>query len=329
MHSLADIMNQALERRASDVLISANQPLAMRVNGRTVIQGNPITRQDAEELIRQLPTTDQDIRGLTDFARDLDSLSVRLRVSIAEDQYGPTAAVRLIKFDLPTSLELGVPSNLIDAVTAARPGLILISGPTDAGKSTTIASALYEAHMTRDLHTITIEDPVEHRIPALRGLINQYPTPRAELSERVLSTLRQVPDIIMIGEIRSAQDIQTALDAAESGHLVITTVHARSATDAISRVINALPNQQQAAQQLSMVLRMSIYQRLLPTTNDRRVLIHETLNASPKIASLIREMKYTSIRDSQDLTKLQTSLDKVRHRLSQDTLAEFNDLATA
>lgn len=325
MHSLGDIMTHALEQKASDVLISAHQPVALRVNGRTIVHGPPLNRQDAETLIRQLPTTEQDLEGLQDFSRDIEALNLRVRVSLSNDQYGPTAAVRLIKFNLPSSLELGIPNTLITAVTAAQPGLILISGPTDAGKSTTIATAIHEAHMESDLHTITIEDPVEYRIPALRGVINQYPTPRAELSERVLGTLRQVPDIIMIGEIRSSDDIQTALDAAESGHLVITTIHARSATDALSRVIHALPNPTRAAQQLSTTLRLSLYQRLVPTTDERRVMAHESVNVSPRIRTLIRDMKYSSIQDSQEFHPLLRSIETHRRLLHPDVLAQYAD----
>lgn len=312
------IMTQAAEEGASDVILSAGQPLALRVNGNINVIGTALTTEQVQRFIDELRTSEQRADPKNDFSRDVARFPARMRINISNDHRGPVVTVRLIRRDLPAPAELGVPQAIITRVQQCAPGLILISGPTDSGKSTTIASCIAHALKTRPLHVLTIEDPVEYLIPPGQGVINQREVERADFPHAVTNSLRQVPDIIMIGELRGRESLQAALEAAESGHLVIASVHARNAIDAVQRIATSFPDARQSSvlQQLSSVLIASLHQRLLPDRQGGRTMINELLLNLPHVRGNVASGAFHQI-PNQMSTGSKYGLHTLQHDLEQ------------
>lgn len=303
------LLTSAVAAGASDLLLSTNHPPAVRIAGKLHLVAKP----DDLQITPQFPNreledsdrlTEADIRSFLDtipppsgenaedFSRDSEHFPARLRANVSSNEHGPVITVRFLSRDLRTPAELRIPQSVADHVEQRTPGLILVSGPTDAGKSTTIASLLAHALRTQAMHVITIEDPVEYVIPSGLGIVNQRHVPRHAFPLAVENALRQVPDVIVIGELRSAATMQAALDAAESGHLVLASLHARSSVDALQRIVASFPDsaRQGALLQLSSALVSSLHQRLLPKHRapNERVLVTEVLHSTSAVRTSIR-----------------------------------------
>ena len=292
---LKEILRKALEQNASDVHLTAGCVPVFRING-------VLHKQELPEITDEALCLFAGEYGITlthenqheiDFACDFESLC-RMRVNIYRQSGKTAAAIRLIKNKLPTLQELNVPASAVK-FACLRSGLVLVTGPTGSGKSTTLAALIEEINQSRAAHIITLEDPVEYKFTEVKSVIRQRGIGSDTLSfaSGLRAALREDPDVIMVGELRDAESIAIAVTAAETGHLVLATLHTRDAVSALSRIIDsvALEKQQQIRIQLAETLQGVIAQRLLPACSGRLTAAFEVLVATPAVRSLIRENK--------------------------------------
>jgi twitching motility protein PilT len=273
----------ARDRGAADVLVSTNQSVRLRVDGH--IESLELTLDDAE-----LAACVAALGSSTDHSLEIEG--TRLRLNAFDHLGGFALAVRLIRDRVPTLSELSLPPE-IGSVVDHRDGLVLVCGPTGSGKSTTLASLIDLLDQRRAAHVITLEDPIEYRFAPRRCLIHQrevgthVPTFAAGLK----AALREAPDVILLGELRDQDTIAAALTAAETGHLVLATLHAPSAAGAIDRMIDAFPDgqQRQIRWQLAGVLRTVITQFLLPRRDGGRAAAIELVPVTNAVANIMRK----------------------------------------
>lgn len=293
--SIRHLVALAASRRASDVLLSEGLAPHLRIDGDVVtLDEAPITAAELEGALRAFAGPDAiatvQTRGSVDFGADVDD--VRLRGHGFGHERGLGLALRLIKRDVPSLRTLGLPDDLTDLVKL-RSGLVLMAGPTGSGKSTSLVALVAHLNRTRPRHVITLEDPIEYQYQPDRCLIHQREvgvhTP--SFADGLRAALREAPDVIVVGELRDRDTISIALTAAETGHLVLGTVHAPSAGVAIDRLIDAYPEhqQRQARTQLAAVLRAVVTQHLLPTRTGGRVPAIERVLVTSAVAALIRK----------------------------------------
>ncbi len=287
-HLLAVPVAMAHERGASDVVLSSGQAPRMRVDGR--LENLDVTIDDHElaACVHGLATTGPGVSA--DLSLDLDG--VRVRVNAFDHLHGSAVAARLVRDHVPTLGDLGLPSEL-GAVVELRDGLVLVCGPTGSGKSTTLASLIDLLDQRRAAHVITLEDPIEYRFPARRCLIHQRElgTHIPSFAAGLRAALREAPDVILLGELRDRDTIAAALTAAETGHLVLATLHAPNAAGAIDRMIDAFPEsqQRQARHQLAACLRTVITQFLLPRKDGGRAPAIELVPVTPAVCNIMRK----------------------------------------
>jgi twitching motility protein PilT len=300
---VADCLRLAIKKNASDVLITAGVPPTLRVNGDLFHTNVPSLKpDDTQRLIYEVLTAEQTARF--ERRKELDfSIAMgdecRFRVNCYWQRGAVGAAFRLIPKVIPRLDDLGVPPIMRDLVLRYQ-GLILITGPTGHGKSTTQAALIDILNSERRLHIVTIEDPIEFLHACKNSVVDQREVGSDTLSfaEALRHVLRQDPDVILIGEMRDLETMRTALTAAETGHLVIATLHTNDAVQSVDRIIDSFsPHQQsQVRAQLSMCLLAILSQRLLPRKGGgTRVLATELLCNNPAIANLVREGKTTQI----------------------------------
>lgn len=296
MKSLFEIVNL---KGASDLIMTAGSPPVIRVNGELVNTNYPpLTPQDTKKLIYSILNDKQ--KEKFEEIKELDlSLGVsgnrRFRVNVYMQKGCVSAAFRAIPEEIISLDVLGVPKT-IQKLIFKHQGLILVTGPTGHGKTTTQASLINLINDNKRCHIITVEDPIEYVHKHKKSIVDQR-----EVGEDTLSfplalkhVLRQDPDVILIGEMRDLETISTALTAAETGHLVIATLHTNDAVQSIDRVIDVFPpyHQQQVRIQLAMCLLAVLSQRLLPSANKQgRLLVYEVMKNNSAIANLIREGK--------------------------------------
>jgi twitching motility protein PilT len=301
--SVADVLAFAVERRASDVLITVGVPPAVRVDGELYfVRRPPLKAEDTQRMIYETLTDEQ----IAKFEREKDlDFSVtladthRFRVNCYWQRDAVAAAFRIIPRGIPTLEELGVPPIMRD-LAVRHQGLVLITGPTGHGKSTTQAAMIDVINHERKSHVVTIEDPIEFIHSSDQSVIDQREvgTDTLSFAEALKHVLRQDPDVILVGEMRDLETVRTAITAAETGHLVIATLHTNDAAQTINRVIDIFPphQQNQVRTQLSFCLLAVFSQRLLPHSGGgRRVLASELLLNNPAVANLIREGKIQNI----------------------------------
>jgi twitching motility protein PilT len=296
---LADILVEVLERGASDLHLTVGVPPMIRQNGRLEALDCPkLTPTEARELIYSILTQEQRQRLETDWEIDF-SYSVpsnaRFRVNAFFQRNSLGAAFRLIPVDIKSLDDLGLPKALHSFSQKPR-GFILITGPTGSGKSTTLAALIDEINATRSEHIMTIEDPIEFLHNHKACIINQREvgTDTKGFNRALKSVLRQDPDIILIGEMRDLETIQTALTAAETGHLVFATLHTQDCPQTIDRMIDVFPphQQEQIRVQIASTIQGIVTQQLLPRRDGRgRCVACEILVPTPAVRNLIREGK--------------------------------------
>lgn len=296
MNKLFDLV---AKEGASDLIISAGAPPILRVDGQLIrTKGDPLTPEQAKKLIYGLLDAEQ--KKTFEENRELDfSLARekkhRFRVNVYFQKQSVTAAFRPIPEEIPTWQELGLPEYVTEIATA-RQGLVLVTGPTGHGKTTTQASIIDMINEQRACHVITIEDPIEYVHVHKRSIVDQREVGSDTLSflDALKYVLRQDPDVILIGEMRDLETIQAALRAAETGHLVLATLHTNDAIQTVDRIVDVFPagSKQQVRFQLSMVLLAILSQRLLPRADtEGRVLAIELLKNTTAVANMIREGK--------------------------------------
>ncbi len=295
MKPLSYYFEHAIQHGASDLHLVAHEKPMVRIHGElVVITETELGEKELETAI--LGILDAPAKKKFDVEHDLDFgysyKNVRFRINVHRQEQSIGLAARLVPTEIPTGEVLRFEEPLYDA-TKLIDGLVLVVGPTGNGKSTTIARMVEEINNSRNAHIITIEDPVEFVFTSKKSLIEQRElggdTP--SFASALKHVLRQDPNVIMVGEMRDPETIATALTAAETGHLVFSTLHTSSAGEAIERIVDVFegPKQKQVLIQLSSVLRYVIAQQLLPSADGARIVAREVLVNTPAVANLIRE----------------------------------------
>ncbi len=295
---LDDLLREATERGASDLHLTVGLPPVIRVDGSlTHLRYQPLSPSDTQRLVYDILTTDQVQHFETvhelDFSYGVRGVG-RFRVNVYKQRGSVGAALRSIPDRIPTFEQLNLPPVLRE-LSRRTSGLILVTGPTGSGKSTTIACMIDTINSERPVHIMTMEDPIEYLHRHKRGMVNQRElgTDTDSFANALRAVLREDPDVILIGEMRDLETIQAALTLAETGHLVFGTLHTRNAPQTIDRVIDVFPphQQEQIRVQLSNTLEAVIAQQLMPRIGGGRIAALEILVATSAVRNLIREGK--------------------------------------
>ena len=304
IHSLDEIIIKAQELRASDIHIVCGIPIRVRIDGKLVsFDDNIMTHEDCVYYAKELSPNYDEIAdiGEQDVALGFAD-GTRCRINLFRQQGSVSAAIRILNDHIPSFKELGLPLE-VEQFTEFNQGIVLVTGETGSGKSTTLACLLDKINHTQSKHIITLEDPIEYIYHPDKCIINQREVGQDTRSfqDGLKSILREDPDVILVGEMRTLSTIETALIAAETGHLVFATLHTNSAADTIDRIVDVFPADQQlqVRMQLSMSLQAVICQQLLPHMSGMgRVLATEVMIANNAIRNLIREGKTPQIANS-------------------------------
>ena len=293
------------QRGGTDLLLSAGMTPQLRVHGEleAVPNSTILTVLDTDELAAEvLSREDLDTfreAGELDFSFSWGD-EARVRGNIFRQRGSTALALRLISRELPTMEHLGLPP-VINRFAHQHQGLVLVTGPTGSGKSTTLAAIINEINTVRPCHILTIEDPIEYLHKHKRAIVNQREvgTDTASFSEALRAALREDPDVLLVGEMRDLVSIRFALTLAETGHLVFATLHTNDTSQSIARIIDVFPGdqQQQVRVQLAAALSGIVYQRLLPAAKGGMVAAYEVLVATPAVRNLIKEGKTHQLRN--------------------------------
>jgi twitching motility protein PilT len=298
--NITDILIAAKEEGASDIHLVAGKPPIFRVNG--ILKDMPgvearLMPLDVKELGYSILNEDQEKRfekdNELDFSFGISGVG-RYRVNLHVQRGTIGASIRSLNTEIPHFSKLGLP-EVVNSFTEYENGLILVTGPTGSGKSTTLASLIDKINKEKPCHIITIEDPIEYLHSHKKALVEQreLKSDTASFATALKYALRQDPDVILIGEMRDLDTIGAALTAAETGHLVFGTLHTNNAAKTIDRIIDVFPMDQQSQVriQLSTSLKGVLAQQLIPSTDNKRVAACEIMVGTPAIANLIRENK--------------------------------------
>lgn len=321
------ILEQAVKTGASDIFIVAGLPVSMRIHGIVSMQSEDKLLPDhTKNIISQIYELagERDIgfleqTGDDDFSFALPGLS-RFRVSAYKQRNSFAAVIRIISFSLPDPSDLGIPDKIIHFADFSK-GMVLVTGPAGSGKSTTLACIIDHINNSYKKHIITLEDPLEFLHRHHKSIVSQREinVDTESYVTALRASLRQSPDVILLGEMRDFETIQVAMTAAETGHLIFSTLHTIGAANTIDRIIDVFPpnQQRQIAVQLSMVLQAVVSQQLVPDTNGGMVPAFEIMTVTPAIRNMIRDNKipqidgiiYSSAND--DLVSMDASLLKL------------------
>ena len=300
---LIDLIKYAIENNASDIHITVGIPPVFRIDGvLKYFNNDKLSPKDVEKMVKEILDEEQfeelKVKGEIDISYAKPGIS-RFRVNIYKQRGSYAIALRIIPFKIPTMEELGLP-QVVKSLARLPRGLILVTGPTGSGKSTTLASIIDLINNEKNYHILTLEDPIEYLHKHNNSMINQREigTDSNSFANALRSALRQDPDVILVGEMRDLETMSITLTAAETGHLVLSTLHTIGAAKTIDRIIDVFPphQQQQIRVQLASVLQAIISQQLLPKASGvGRVAAFEIMIATPAIRNLIREGKVHQI----------------------------------
>ena len=302
MQEMKELLAQMIEVKASDVFIDAGLPLSYKASGvhyRT--ETDALTPADAKKCVEDVyALAGRDIKIFEDSANHDDDFSFavpgvgRFRANIFRQRGSYGAVIRVIPFGLPNPDELNIPDTVMNLASTTK-GLVLVTGPSGSGKSTTLACLVDRMNHERNGHIITMEDPIEyvHKHGSCIVTQREVPTDIATYSEALRSAMRESPDVILLGEMRDASTIGTAMSAAEMTQLVLSTLHTTSAADTVERIVDAFPanQQRQIRIQLSIVLQAVVCQQLVPTVDGNTMPVFEIMLMNTAIRNLIREEK--------------------------------------
>lgn len=298
---ITQLLQEAIQTGASDVFIVAGLPFSMRINGVIVRENEEkLTPTDTSNIVSQIyqlaGNRDMNVfeqSGDDDFSFAIPGLS-RFRVSAYKQRGALSVVIRIISFSLPAPAELGIPQRIIDFSNFSK-GLVLVTGTAGSGKSTTLACIIDAINHHYRKHIITLEDPLEFLHRHDQSIVSQREinVDTESYVTALRASLRQSPDVILLGEMRDYETMQVAMTAAETGHLIFSTLHTIGAASTIDRIIDVFPpNQQhQIAVQLSMVLQAVISQQLVPTIDGKMVPVFEIMTVTPAIRNMIRDNK--------------------------------------
>jgi twitching motility protein PilT len=320
-NALESLLIEMAQRGASDLLLVAGAPSVLRVGGRLARTTDaPLSHDDIHSLLAGVVTgrvrEKLETDGSADFslrlarsASDEDRRAWRFRVNVHRQRGTLAAAIRALPTEIPTLTQLRLPPSLAELVKPQR-GLVLVCGPTGSGKSTTLAALVGEVNRTEARHIITIEDPIEYEHRNTRSIIEQVEVGRdaPSFASALRASLRQDPDVILVGEMRDLETVSTALTAAETGHLILSTLHTSDAAQAIHRIVDVFPpaQQTQIKQQLALSLNAIIVQHLIPRSDNKgRAVAIEVLLANHAVRNHIRSEKLQNLATEITLGKRQ------------------------
>ena len=302
--NISEILSKVTNEGASDVFVVAGRPLSYKLHGNIIDLGEKLNPSDTLELVegiyelaggrdkRILETTGDD-----DFSFAICGMA-RYRVNAFRQRGSLAAVIRVINFEIPDPAKLCIPERIIDFANKKK-GFVLVTGPAGSGKSTTLACMIDHINTNRQAHIITLEDPIEYLHSHKKSIVTQREvvTDTDSYLTALRASLRQSPDVILLGEMRDYETMNVAVTAAETGHLVLSTLHTIGASNTIDRIIDAFPagQQRQIAVQLSMVLQAVVSQQLLPTVDGGLIPAFEIMTLTPAIRNMIRESKIHQI----------------------------------
>lgn len=302
---LNKLLEQTVAKNASDLHLTVGVTPIMRINGKLIsVNRQKLLPNDTEQFAKEILKDDYqnyNNTGEMDTSYSVPGIG-RFRINIYKQRSSTAIAIRVVGLKIPSLDELNMPSVLKD-LTNRKKGLVLVTGPTGCGKSTTLAAMVNEINNTRASHIITLEDPIEYLHKHNRSIINQREIGKdtKNYSNALKAILREDPDVILVGEMRDIETISIALTAAETGHLVLSTLHTIGAAKTIDRIIDVFPpyQQQQVKIQLSAVIQGIISQQLIPRNDGNgRIAAVEIMVSTPAIQNLIREGKTYQIQSS-------------------------------
>ena len=319
---LAEILTEASKQGASDIHLRINS-VRFRVNGELIPQSQfKVDMNNIFSIVAEvLKISEDEVRAIDkEFDKDI-SYSVtgvgRFRVNVAKQRGTFMMTLRIVNFDVPEWTELGVPKGLTEVLQSNK-GLLLVTGPTGSGKSTTLAALIRLINETRDFNIVTIEDPIEYLHKDKKSIISQREVGvDTTFHNGLRAVLRQDPDVILIGELRDAETMEIALTAAETGHLVLSTLHTNSAVSSISRFLSEFPAEkhEQIRNQLSANLLGVFTQTLLKSTRGGRALAYELLVPNDAMRKNIREAKFLQIKQAMESSAQCISMKKSLEKL--------------
>ena len=299
-----EFLTTAANQHASDIFIIAGRPLSIKVDGHLTDYGERLMPDDTKQILECIyqMANNSDINHLLNTGDDDFSFSIpglsRFRINAYKQRGSLAAVIRVIAFQLPDPSELSIPDDVMQTADYTK-GMVLVTGSAGSGKSTTMACLIDRINHSREGHIITLEDPLEYLHRHNRCIVSQREicTDTANYLTSLRATLRQSPDVILLGEMRDHETIQTAMTAAETGHLVLSSLHTLGAANSISRIIDVFePAQQhQIIVQLSMVLQAVISQQLIPDVNGKVIPVFEVMRLTPAIRNMIRDNKLHQI----------------------------------
>ena len=300
MTRLTEYLQRAVTDRASDLFIVAGGPVCAKQDNRLVpISEDRVFPVETEELVREIyETANRPIdrflqQGDDDFSFSMAGMA-RFRVNVYRQRGSMAAVIRVVAFDIPNWIDLNIPEQVMNLASLSH-GMVLVTGTAGSGKSTTQACIIDRINRTRECHIITLEDPIEYLHRDRRSIVSQreMAIDTQDYPSALRACLRQAPDVILLGEMRDQETIHTAMTAAETGHLLIATLHTKGAVNTIDRIVDTFPSgqQDQVRVQLSMVLRTVVSQQLVPDTKGGLVPAFEIMHVNSAIRSLIRDSK--------------------------------------
>lgn len=304
MNTINEILEEAVKRRVSDIFIVAGAKLCFKIKGEIETVGEQkLMPQDTERLITEIYALKRDRsldelnkKGEDDFAFSLNRLG-RFRANVYYQRGSIAAVLRVVRFEMPDPKEYKIPESVLD-LSKLNKGLVLVTGSAGSGKSTTLTCIIDRINHTKKNHIITIEDPIEYLHTHDKSIVSQREVENdtSDYIHALRAALREAPNVILVGEMRDLETISVALSAAETGHLVLSTLHTMSAKETINRIIDVFPaqSQQQIRVQLSMVLQSVVSQQLIPS-KDGLVPAFEIMNVNNAIRTMIRENKLQQI----------------------------------
>lgn len=299
-----EFLSKAAEQHASDIFIIAGRPLSIKTDGHLSTYGDRLMPEQTNEILEVIyqMANNRDISRLRDTGDDDFSFSIpglsRFRINAYKQRGSLAAVIRVIAFQLPDPAELSIPEDVMNVADLTK-GMVLVTGSAGSGKSTTMACIIDRINHSREGHIITLEDPLEYLHRHDRCIVSQREicTDTENYITSLRATLRQSPDVILLGEMRDHETIQTAMTAAETGHLILSSLHTLGAANSLNRIIDVFePSQQhQIIMQLSMVLQAVISQQLIPDINGKNIPVFEIMRLTPAIRNMIRDNKIHQI----------------------------------
>ena len=302
--TIPEYLSYATTNHASDIFIIAGRPLSFKIDGKLTSHGERLMPDDTENLLRHIYQMANGRNfdhfldtGDDDFSFSIPGLS-RFRVNTYRQRGSLAAVIRVIAFELPDPEVLNIPEDVMSAADFSK-GMVLVTGPAGSGKSTTLACIIDRINHSREGHIITLEDPLEYLHRHDKCIVSQREicTDTESYLVSLRATLRQSPDVILLGEMRDYETIQTAMTAAETGHLVLSSLHTTGAANTIGRIVDVFEpaQQRQISIQLSMVLQAVISQQLVPDVNGHTIPVFEVMRLNPAIRNMIRDNKVHQI----------------------------------